>query len=329
VTGRGVARHRVGLAVGAALAALVVAGTVTALRPAAAGAPAGRQRPGVTMATPTATPTTTSTTAPTGAAASPGAPSPAAAPASVAVLSADAPPAATLAAARARARSETGLTPPPFASLPLPGYAKEPPAAASVAPVRGPLAVSPAPGAAPVRRLTDPTDKGAPLHLLVLGRAADATGAAWTKVALEERPNGTVGWVRGSDVVETPDPWRVTLLQSRHRLLVWYGHSLVADEPAAVGAPATPTPVHLTYVDVLVDTGNPAGAYGRWILGLASHSEVYDTFGGGDALIALHGTDDAASVGHSVSHGCVRLPNAFAVTLAHLLPLGTRVDLQR
>lgn len=245
----------------------------------------------------------------------------------VVAVSRDAPPAATLAAARAAAQADTGLTPPPFASLPLPGYAKEPPPASSVAPRAVPLAVSPAPGAAPVRRLSDPTDKDARLHLLVLGRAVDAAGTPWTRVALEERPNGTVGWVRAADVVETPDPWRVTVLAARHRALVWYGHSLLADQPVAVGASATPTPVQLTYVDVLVDTGNPAGAYGRWILGLASHSPVYDTFGGGDALVALHGTDDQSSVGYSVSHGCVRLPNAFAATLAHLLPLGTRVDL--
>ncbi len=242
---------------------------------------------------------------------------------------APAPPTAAMTAARQVAGTEGAGTPPVLAPIGQPGYAKEPPAASSVAPVRSTLAVSATPGGRPVVRLSDPTDKGAPLHLLVLDHGTGpATG--WDRVALEQRPNGTYGWVRAADVTETADPWRVTVLQGRHRVLVWYAHSLMADQPAAVGASATPTPYGVTYVDVLVDTGNPAGAYGRWILGLAAHSDVYQTFGAqnGDALIGLHGTDETDSIGHSVSHGCIRLPNAFAAELAHVIPLGTRVSIE-
>lgn len=243
-------------------------------------------------------------------------------------LSTDGPPAAQLAAARAAAAGDVGTAAPPLRSLPVPGYAALPAGASWVAPLTAPLRVSPAAGVAPATTLASPTDKGAPLRLLVLGRAVDATGAAWTHVAMERRPNGTTGWVRAADVTEATDPWRITVLQGRHRVLVWYGASLLADQPVAVGAAATPTPVGVTYVDVLVDTGNPYGAYGQWILGLASHSDAYDTFGGGDALIALHGTDEPDSIGHSVSHGCVRMQRPLAALLAHLVPLGTRVDIR-
>lgn len=40
---------------------------------------------------------------------------------------------------------------------------------------------------------------------------------------------------------------------------------------------------------------------------------------------ALHGTDQPASIGQSVSHGCVRLRNPDITTLYHMVPLGTPV----
>lgn len=40
-----------------------------------------------------------------------------------------------------------------------------------------------------------------------------------------------------------------------------------------------------------------------------------------------HGTDEHGSIGHAVSHGCIRLRNRDIVRLAHLLPLGTPVTI--
>ena len=40
---------------------------------------------------------------------------------------------------------------------------------------------------------------------------------------------------------------------------------------------------------------------------------------------ALHGTDDPSSIGHSVSHGCVRLRNEDIETLYGMVPVGTPV----
>lgn len=246
--------------------------------------------------------------------------------------STDTPPAAPLTAAVQDTTTDVGVAPPQLRPLPIPGYAHIPPAATSVAPQQAggqaQLAVSQRPGGPGLRHLSDPTPKGAPLHPLVLDHATDADGRVWTEVSLESRPNGSTGWVRADAVTEGGNPWRIVVLQARHRMLVWYGDSLLADQPVAVGAAGTPTPVGVTYVDVVVDTADPSGPYGRWILGLAAHSEAYDTFGGGDALIALHGTNDADSIGQSVSHGCVRMGRPLAALLARVVPLGTRVDLQ-
>jgi len=239
----------------------------------------------------------------------------------------DRPSAAELASARADAEAgDPGGNVPELAPLPEPGYAKPPPPASFVVPLAAPISVVAAPGGPVESRLADPTPKGEPLTLLVLGHSPDG---AWTHVALEQRPNGSTGWVRSADVVERPDPWRIDVLAGRHRVLVWYGDSLLANVPVATGAPGTPTPYGTFFVDTIVDTGDPAGPYGRWILGLAAHSDAYATFNGGDALIALHGTNEPDSIGHSASHGCVRMARPLAALLVHLVPLGTQVRILR
>jgi lipoprotein-anchoring transpeptidase ErfK/SrfK len=41
--------------------------------------------------------------------------------------------------------------------------------------------------------------------------------------------------------------------------------------------------------------------------------------------IGIHGTDDPSSIGHPRSNGCIRVPNAVALRLLRLVPLGTPV----
>ena len=188
------------------------------------------------------------------------------------------------------------------------------------------LPVFTTPAGAQIKVLSSPTDKDAPLALPVFGHTVNGV---WTKVLLAMRPNHTYGWIRSGLVTETPTKWRIDVNQAHHRMLLWYGPTLLANWPVAVGAPATSTPVGEFFVDVIIDTDEPYGAYGSWIVGTSGYSEVYSSFGGDggdtDALIGIHGTDEPWSIGHSVSHGCVRTPNADAALLAQLVPLGTPV----
>jgi lipoprotein-anchoring transpeptidase ErfK/SrfK len=39
----------------------------------------------------------------------------------------------------------------------------------------------------------------------------------------------------------------------------------------------------------------------------------------------LHGTNDPRSLGHSVTHGCIRVANGVIIRLARTLPLGTPI----
>ncbi|HWG72514.1 MAG TPA: L,D-transpeptidase, partial [Acidimicrobiales bacterium] len=73
----------------------------------------------------------------------------------------------------------------------------------------------------------------------------------------------------------------------------------------------------------------PASVYGPFAYGLSAHSDALTTFDGGDAEIGIHGNDDAAVLGQSVTHGCVRMDNAEITKLSKILPLGTPVKIDR
>jgi lipoprotein-anchoring transpeptidase ErfK/SrfK len=104
---------------------------------------------------------------------------------------------------------------------------------------------------------------------------------------------------------------------------VWPAQDRCAQGPCR-SAPSTPTPTCFFFVTDQLPH-DPSGPYGAWIVALDAHSEVFSTFEGGDARIAIHGTNDPASIGDATSSGCIRVDAASLSTLAHALPLGTPV----
>ncbi|MFN3992637.1 MAG: L,D-transpeptidase [Tabrizicola flagellatus] len=50
--------------------------------------------------------------------------------------------------------------------------------------------------------------------------------------------------------------------------------------------------------------------------------------GGRDTMFRIHGTSDAASIGHATSAGCIRLFNQDAIDLYNKVPTGTRVKVR-
>jgi lipoprotein-anchoring transpeptidase ErfK/SrfK len=69
------------------------------------------------------------------------------------------------------------------------------------------------------------------------------------------------------------------------------------------------------------------GAYGPFALGLSAHSDVLTEFAGGDGQVGIHGTNDPATIGQAVSHGCVRVTNDVITRLEALVSLGTPVTI--
>jgi lipoprotein-anchoring transpeptidase ErfK/SrfK len=144
-------------------------------------------------------------------------------------------------------------------------------------------------------------------------------------VLLPSRPNGSEGWLRAAGIALRADPYSVLVSLRTHRLLVRRGARVVLSAAVGVGRAATPTPAGLYYVTELLRQPDPRGLYGPWAFALSAFSPVLSHFGAGDGQVGLHGTDAPAGIGHTVSHGCLRVRNDVIARLAALLPLGTPV----
>jgi hypothetical protein len=199
-----------------------------------------------------------------------------------------------------------------------------------VARARGGVVVarSSASASAPVVvELANPTATGGALVFLVL-TPPDRVSTEWLEVMLPVRPNGTVGWIRTSDVDLSLDPFRIEIDVSERRLDLYERDVRTLSTEIAVGAGATPTPRGEFYLTELLRPPDPNGVYGPYAFGLSGFSETLDRFADGDGVVGIHGTNDPSSLGREVSHGCIRVRNDVIVKLAATVPLGTPVSIR-
>ncbi|MDD3270771.1 MAG: peptidoglycan-binding protein [Syntrophomonadaceae bacterium] len=85
--------------------------------------------------------------------------------------------------------------------------------------------------------------------------------------------------------------------------------------PVAVGKPSTPSPIgNWVIVQKSVDPGGPFGV--RWM-------RLSVPWGG----YGIHGTNNPASIGRAVSHGCIRMYNKDVIKIYDLTPIGTQVNI--
>ena len=177
----------------------------------------------------------------------------------------------------------------------------------------------------PLQTLSNPSSDGATLSFLVR-----RVRPRWLEVFLPTRPNGSSGWVRRSQVRLYTDDYRLRVDLRLRRLTVWDRGLVIESAGVGVGKAVTPTPAGTYYIVSRIQPLDPSSVYGRFAFGLSAHSNVYRTFGfGGDGRIGLHGTNDAAAIGHEVSHGCIRKTNPTILRLARIIPLGTPVEIVR
>ena len=178
------------------------------------------------------------------------------------------------------------------------------------------------PRGAVVGRLAGDTPLGSPTWLWAVARSRDGR---WARVVLPWRPNGRTGWVRlrGRRVVHTRTWVEADL--SRRRVTLMHGSRPVAAFSAAVGAAASPTPIGRFSVTDPIPTGDPAGPFGWYAFGLSGHQpHLPPGWSGGDQL-AIHGTNDPASLGTAASAGCLRVSATALRILKHALRPGTPV----
>ncbi len=97
----------------------------------------------------------------------------------------------------------------------------------------------------------------------------------------------------------------------RRQLTLFDGSHLIKRYPIAVGKMLTPTPSG-SYT-IINKEKNPGGPFGAFWMGLSKPH------------YGIHGTNNPASIGKNVSHGCIRMKNGDVVKLSQLVPLGTTV----
>ncbi len=248
------------------------------------------------------------------------------------------PPAAAAPAASSRptpatpaapaAVEETGPRPAPTmlrrparATAEKPPVSEQPPAFLAARPAgQDPLALRARPGGRLLAGLPRTTEFGSPRVLSVVERRG-----GWVGVTTPELPNGKLGWVRAADVELTPIALSIVIDLSDRSLAVHRGERVVRRVTVGVGAAGSPTPTGRFAVTDKLAGGDYGPYYGCCILALSGRQpELPPGWTGGDR-IAIHGTNDAGSVGAARSAGCLRASDVDLRALMRLLPLGTPV----
>ena len=172
-------------------------------------------------------------------------------------------------------------------------------------------------------RVPNPHQFGGPLTLMITEGARDDD---WVKVQLPIRPNGQEAWIPTDEYLIRSTLVRAEVSLSETSVKVFDDGQLIAESQAAIGTERTPTPLGTFYV--AAKRRNPPAEWylGSWALVLSGYSETLETFAGGLPVIAIHGTTDPdGELGHSLSNGCVRVPNDVIQFLAEHVPLGAPV----
>jgi hypothetical protein len=147
----------------------------------------------------------------------------------------------------------------------------------------------------------------------------------WLGVVSPQAGNNHLGWIPVTDVSLARIGWQLHVSLAKRQVTVVDDGRAVQHYTIAVGAPGSPTPTgHFDVTDRL-NTGDPSGPYGCCILALsavAPHA-IQDWSGGN--RIAIHSTPETSSIGHDVSHGCMRLTLAEGRWLLGHIPTGTPV----
>ena len=164
-----------------------------------------------------------------------------------------------------------------------------------------------------------------PQEILAVRETVGADGRVWDKLSLPMRPNGTYGWVPADTITVTPRVTRIVVRRGERRLRVYRGSRVLFSTPVAVGSKGRETPLGSFYVTARFVPDD--SFLGSFAFETSAYSKMTDWPGGG--VVGIHGTSQPWLLGQAVSHGCVRVSNAAAESLSHLVPLGTPISIVR
>jgi lipoprotein-anchoring transpeptidase ErfK/SrfK len=219
----------------------------------------------------------------------------------------------------------------PIASTSLGGLTKEPSFASNsnglppgggalVAQITSPTAIRSSPGGARIGSLGLKSEFGSPVVAWVRRHRGK-----WLGVVSPVIGNGRIGWIPKSTAKLERVNYQLDVSLSQRHVTVLYRGRQLERYLIAIGMPSAPTPTGDFAVPDRLKTGDPSGPYGCCILAtsaLAPHA-IADWSGGN--RIAIHSTPETSSIGHNVSHGCMRLTLPEGAWLIAHIPLGTPV----
>ena len=176
----------------------------------------------------------------------------------------------------------------------------------------------------PIMEFANPIPSGGPLVFLI----EDLADLNRMEVLLPTRPNGSFGWINGSDVRLTRHNYAIEVRLDDFLLILYERGLPIFETTVGVARENAPTPLGRYYTTELLRPPRPDSVYGAYAYGLSGYSETFTTFAGGDGQLGIHGTNDPDSLGTNVSSGCVRLHNDDVTYLVETvgLPIGVPVD---
>jgi lipoprotein-anchoring transpeptidase ErfK/SrfK len=224
----------------------------------------------------------------------------------------------------------TTATTPALRTTPTAPARPEPPASSSRgAKLRPPLAfhvrrramLRTSPNGRMVARIRTKTEFKSPTILAVAARKP-----GWVRVRTSLRRHH-LGWLPLSSGALFSQPRSIVIDLSRRTLTVFHRGKRTDRYKVAIGTKATPTPRGKFAVTDRLRTGDAKGDYGCCILALNAHQpKIAQGWGGGDR-VAIHATPHTWTLGHEVSHGCVRASNAALRQLMAHVRIGTPVTI--
>jgi len=107
---------------------------------------------------------------------------------------------------------------------------------------------------------------------------------------------------------------RIIIDLSDRQLYLLENSAVIRAYPVGIGRMVTATPQGEFHIVSKVP--NPGGPFGAFWMGLSKPH------------YGIHGTNDPSSIGHLVSHGCIRMHNGDVLELATLVSVGTPVTIR-
>jgi len=176
------------------------------------------------------------------------------------------------------------------------------------------------PGGSVLATVAPRTEFGSPLALGVIERRG-----GWVGVLSVSLGNGRVGWTETGDVRLSSTRVSLRLDLSERLLVLKKGARVIRRMTIGIGRAESPTPTGRLAVTDKVAGSRYGAYYGCCILALSAEQPNLPRGWTGGDRIAVHGTNDPASIGARSSAGCPHASDADMRALMRRVPLGAPV----